>query len=204
MGAKNLIEIALVGALLGGCVLQTNEIETKVETAETKAEIVETVEIQKVKVFPQRYPDPVSEIKKEIHETKHWDEDCSDHTIQITQAEAEMLMKIAYAEAGGEGIYGQLRVMQVVYNRTKTEGFPDDIDGVIHQKSQFTSVTNGHYDNAEPTWETHMALALFEENNIHDDNLIGFETADNGQSLLSYFNYYDQLGNHVFYTMKKD
>ena len=199
MGTKNLIQIALVGALLGGCVLQTNEVETKTEAAETDVEIVETV-----KVFPQRYPDVVSEIKKEIHETRNWDEGCSDHTIQISQSDAEKLMKIAYAEAGGEGIYGQLRVMQVIYNRTKTEGFPDDIDGVIHQKSQFTSVTNGHYDKAEPTWETHMALALFEENNIHDDNLIGFETADNGKSLLAYFDYYDQLGNHVFYTLKKD
>lgn len=195
MGTKNLIQIALVGALLGGCVLQTNE----VETAETKAEIVETVKIE-----PHIYFDPVVEISKEIHETRRWDEDCSDHTIQISQSDAEKLMKIAYAEAGGEGIYGQLRVMQVVYNRTKTEGFPDDIDGVIHQKSQFTSVTNGHYDKAEPTWETHMALALFEENNIHDENLIGFETADNGKSLLAYFDYYDQLGNHVFYTLKKD
>lgn len=203
--ANKLVQILLVGCLVGFTLMASTEIdtrETEVDTSETEVDICETV-IVTTRIFEQN-PDVVSQLKDEIHETRHWDEESKDHTIQISQADAERLLKIAYAEGGGEGIHGQLLIMQTVWNRVQSDDFPDTIDGVIHQKYAFSSVGNGHYDKAEPTWETHEALAQFESNLCHDDDLIGFETRDNGAVLLKYFDFLYAYGNHNFYTKKMD
>lgn len=198
MGIKKLIRIMAVSLMTAVCICSSITAE-EVEEIEEPQVILETS-----KIIPKTNPDVVELLKNEIHETRHWDDNCSDHTIQISQADAERLMKIAYAEAGGEGIEGQLRIMMVVWNRVQSEEFPNSVKEVIEMPFQFSSVSNGHYEKAEPTWETHMALSLFEQNNIHDDNVIGFERNDNGAVLLSYFDYYDTIGNHSFYALKKD
>ena len=112
-------------------------------------------------------------------------------------------MKIAYAEAGNQGVEGQLRVMQVVWNRTLLEDYPDTIKEVIEQDKQFSSVKSGTYKQAEPTAETHQALALFEANKDHDSKIIAFETTQNGRSLEKYFEFLYPLKDHDFYGIKQ-
>ena len=169
---------------------------------ETTLDITPVVET--VTVYPQRNPDVVSLIENEVKSTQNWDTETTDTTIQISYEDAQRLMKIAYAEAGGEGIDGQLKVMQTVWNRVISDDYPDSIQSVIEQPSQFSSVENGHYASAEPTYETHLALAKFESGHYQDDELIGFETNTNGKVLLKYFDFYYVFGNHTFYKLKKD
>lgn len=147
---------------------------------------------------------PVDQIKEEVRYTAHWNEECNDNTIQISQEDAQRLMKIAFSEGGNQGVQGQLMIMQTVWNRVLSDQFPDSIKAVIEQPSQFSSVSDGRYQKAEPTAETHLALAEFEKNLSHDENLIGFETVDNGKCLLSYFDFYVTYKDHNFYTSKKD
>ena len=47
-----------------------------------------------------------------------------------------------------------------------------------------------------------MALAELEKNTCPDENLIAFETVDNGNVLLTWFDFYKQYKNHVFYKQK--
>ncbi len=162
------------------------------------------IEVIETKVYFQTYPSPVDLIKEEVHYTTNWDEKGNDNTIQISQEDAQMLMKIAFSEGGNQGVQGQLMIMQTVWNRVLSDQFPDSIKEVIEQPSQFSSVTDGRYQKAEPTAETHQALAEFEKILSHDENLIGFETIDNGESLLSYFDFYTTYKDHNFYTTKKD
>ena len=163
------------------------------------------LEVIETKVnFQTKIKSPVDQIKEEIRYTAHWNEECSDNTIQISQEDAQRLMKIAFSEGGNQGIQGQLMIMQTVWNRVLSDKFPDSIKEVIEQPSQFSSVSDGRYQKAEPTAETHLALAEFEKNLSHDENLIGFETVDNGESLLSYFDFYVTYKDHNFYTTKKD
>lgn len=86
--------------------------------------------------------------------------------IELSYDEAQLLMKLAWSEAGNQGIEGQLAVMNVVLNRVNDENFPDTIKDVIYQKCgnyyQFSVVGNGVFKNAEPTEETHLALADLE------------------------------------------
>ena len=57
--------------------------------------------------------------------------------------DAEILLKIAMAEAEGESVEGKALVMLVVLNRVWSEGFPDSISEVVFQDGQFTPTEEG-------------------------------------------------------------
>ena len=60
----------------------------------------------------------------------------------------ELLARLINAEARGEPYKGQVAVGAVVLNRVKSSSFPDTISGVIYQKGQFSSVTDGQINKA--------------------------------------------------------
>ena len=157
-----------------------------------------------VKAQSMENPPIISTLSELITHTQNWDEGCSDSTIQISYEDAQRLMKIAYAEAGTQGVEGQLRVMQVVWNRVQNPDFPDSIEEVISQPYQFETYGNGMYEAAEPTAETHQALALFESNRDHDSRIVAFETSSNGKTLEKYFQYLYTLKDHDFFSKKKN
>lgn len=187
---------------LGGFFLMQILCITNFQTISTEPqkqiEIIETTPIE---------PNPVILLKEEVRYTQHWDEGCSDNTIQISYEDAQILLKIAAAEAGGEDVDGQLIVMETVWNRVMSDDpyYPDTIREVVSQKDAFTTVTNGIYGTVEPNSRTHLALAKFEANLNHDDLILGFETKGHGRKLLNYFDYYYTHGNHdVFKAKEKD
>ena len=99
--------------------------------------------------------------------------------VELDFDEAQLLMKLAWSEAGNQGIKGQLAVMNVVMNRVADENFPDTVEEVIYQKLgkyyQFTVVGNGVFKNAEPTEETHLALAELESGEDISQGALYFE-----------------------------
>ena len=50
--------------------------------------------------------------------------------------EAECLAQVMYYEARGEGVQGQKAVAEVVLQRTKTAGYPDNVCGVVYDGAQ--------------------------------------------------------------------
>ncbi len=61
------------------------------------------------------------------------------------------LARVINAEACGESYVGQVAVGAVVLNRTKSNGFPSTIAGVIFQKYAFASVSEGTFWNQPST-----------------------------------------------------
>lgn len=118
-------------------------------------------------------------------------------TIEVAYEEAQELMKIAFCEAGNQGIDGQRFVMSVIINRVNSPDFPNNIHDVIYQPHQFA--TKG-MESAEITVETHMALAELEMGNLVPQ-VIAFETTDN-DSLSVYFDKAFTFKDHTFYTEK--
>jgi len=57
--------------------------------------------------------------------------------------EVKLLARVINAEARGEPYQGQVAVGAVIMNRVKSAEFPNTITGVIYQKGQFSSVTDG-------------------------------------------------------------
>lgn len=60
----------------------------------------------------------------------------------------DLLARLVNGEARGEPYKGQVAVAAVVMNRVRSSEFPDTISGVIYQKGQFSSVTDGQFDKA--------------------------------------------------------
>ena len=116
--------------------------------------------------------------------------------------EDELLMKIAEAEAEGEGTEGKALVMLVVLNRVESDSFPDTIAEVIYQDGQFSTVTDGRLDAAEPDRECYDALELISEWDGSEGALY-FESCSgeswHSRNLELLFTY----GNHSFYKEKE-
>ena len=69
----------------------------------------------------------------------------SNYVISCSDSELDMLAAIVYCEAGGESYKGKLAVAAVVVNRVKSSRYPDDVEAVIKQKSQFSPVRSGRF-----------------------------------------------------------
>lgn len=121
--------------------------------------------------------------------------------IEIEYTDAQWLLKTAQAEAGNQGITGQWLVMCVILNRVESEDFPDTVYGVISQPGQFSTFASGAIDKAEPTSDTHNALAYLEMGN-KAEQIIAFENAKYN-SLEKYFWRAFSVKDHIFYTAKQ-
>lgn len=70
--------------------------------------------------------------------------------IQLTPEEYELLAKVIWVEARGECADGQQAIAEIVFNRMKSEKFPDTLMGVLYAEGQFRSLE--FIDEAEP-WQ---------------------------------------------------
>lgn len=79
-------------------------------------------------------------------------------TLQITESDYEVLLKIVEAEAGGEDYTGKLLVANVVMNRVNSQSFPDTITEVVFQKengqTQFSPVSDGRINKVSISNDT--------------------------------------------------
>ena len=65
--------------------------------------------------------------------------------ISYTDKDVEELARIIFWEAGSESEQGQMAVAEVILNRVQHSAWPDTIQGVIYQASQFTPTEDPDY-----------------------------------------------------------
>lgn len=119
--------------------------------------------------------------------------------IELNIDEAQDLLQIAFAEGGNQGQDGQWLIMSVILNRRSSSEFPNNIHDVIYQSGQF--YTKG-MTAAEPTADTHLALARIERGEVAPE-IIAFESGKSA-ALDKYFSYAFSYRDHKFYTRKED
>lgn len=122
----------------------------------------------------------------------------NDTTTCITYKDAQMLMKIAMAEAGAEGIEGKAMVMAVILNRVKDKRFPNTIAEVIFQEHQFSPISDGRYYEVVPDVECNLALAEIEKGTYNHIDALYFENADSSWQAEN-CEYLYTIGHHRFY-----
>ena len=111
---------------------------------------------------------PEKSIQKEYAETKEievpestLEEKTASNNLKWSNKDSNILLKIAMAEAEGEGTEGKALVMRVVLNRVESKEFPDSVEGVVFQPGQFEPVQDeGRYWNVEPDSECYKALYM--------------------------------------------
>lgn len=74
------------------------------------------------------------------------DENTDQSSTDNSKDMVDLLARLINGEARGEPYTGQVAVGAVVMNRVKSSEFPDTISGVIYQKGQFSSVTDGQFN----------------------------------------------------------
>lgn len=99
----------------------------------------------------------------------------SDNTVSVDYKDAQILLRIAEAEAGNCSIEERAYIMATVLNRVQDPRFPDTVEGVVFAKKQFTPVSTGYYYEVEISKETHLALAEIEEGKYTDFEGLYFE-----------------------------
>lgn len=121
---------------------------------------------------------------------------------ELSYDDAQMLMKIAMAEAEGEGIKGKAMVMAVVLNRVDSPDFPNNVHDVIFQEYkgvyQFSPVEDGRYYEIEPDIDCHIALAEIERGEYDTVDALYFENAKASWQQGN-CEYLGTIGNHRFY-----
>lgn len=116
--------------------------------------------------------------------------------IELDIEDAQMLMRVAQAEAGNQGIEGMWLVMSVILNRVESDDFPDTVLEVCEQPYQFADPV----DLKDCSSDCHMALAKIEMGE-KKSKIIGFETTSS-EKLDKYFSLSFTEGDHKFYVTK--
>lgn len=114
--------------------------------------------------------------------------------LKLSPWEMELLARLAWREARGEGLLGMRMVLEVVLNRMLSSQFPNTVEGVLYQKGQFAPY-DGALELAEitPTQAQYDAVSLvLNETPITDADVYFFATS----ALTD--NVFMHVGGHVF------
>lgn len=123
----------------------------------------------------------------------------------------DVLKKIVYLEARGEPLEGKQEVVRVIFNRVKSDAFPNTISDVILQKGQFspahkleeTEIEEGYLKDIE--WSilsVYYEYVLYE--NEPQDKTLYFVNPEcaykpNYEWMTSCLTHVKTVGNHEFY-----
>lgn len=166
---------------------------TGVLKAENKAEASTYTPIQNVQ---DEYAETGSDVKNEVAEDSSTLDDYS-----WNNKDSNILLKIAMAEAEGEGTEGKAMVMRVVLNRVEDKEFPNSVEGVVFQPGQFEPVLDdGRYWNVEPDAECYKALYMVQCENWDDTKgALYFSRTGSSSWMEDNTEYLFIMGNHSFY-----
>jgi spore germination cell wall hydrolase CwlJ-like protein len=119
-----------------------------------------------------------SDKAKKKEEKKKEDEPETIYDVYSTK-EIEILQTIVEAEATGATIEGKINVANVILNRVESNEFPDTIEEVVFQKTQFSPIMDGRFYKVKITKDTIKACEkAFMEKDTTDGSLY-FDCASN-------------------------
>ena len=121
--------------------------------------------------------------------------------ISYSNSDVDLLARLITAEAGGESYNGMLAVGAVVVNRVQSSQFPNNISGVINERSngyyQFSPVLDGNINKVASTEATKAAYESLKGTDPTNGALYFFENTVTNKWLTS-----KQvaviIGNHTF------
>lgn len=125
----------------------------------------------------------------------------SENDQNLNNKDSDILLRIAMAEAEGEGTEGKALVMKVVLNRVEDREFPNSVEGVVFQPGQFEPVLDdGRYWNVEPDAECYKALYMVQCENWDDtEGALYFCRTGSSPWMENNTEYLFTMGNHSFY-----
>lgn len=200
---------AVVGLLAGSAIAMAGSYETKPEELRQMVSQEAVFPLKTEKPTVVRPEEPAEHGTEEIaeppieepEETEHRD---AVYSMDWDAEESYLLAKIAMAEAEGEDTEGKALVICVVLNRTRSSKFPDGIEEVLYQKTQFSPIANGRFDRVEPDQDCWDALGMVEQGWDESQGALYFESESKSRWHRDHLQLLFRHGNHLFYTDKEE
>jgi spore germination cell wall hydrolase CwlJ-like protein len=208
MKRKNFARILAISQLV--FILYTLSLSCEIFQCNLKETINQSM--KDIKDIPNLIPGDVNSIKPQTKLTKYACKSVNqadslttlnkndDEKSSKNHVDKYILMKIAMAEAEGEGVEGKALVMLVVLNRVEHNSFPHSIKKVVFQKRQFSPISNGRYDKVEPDSDCLKAYNKV-KNGWDESRGALYFTSEKGNETWHHRNleYLFTYGNHRFY-----
>lgn len=179
-----LIAAALSFAVSGEAVEEyTDTAEEEIAPAASER-VVETV-VKYVEISREIRVPEVVEVPVIVEKTEYVEVPCgvSELTeryagIEITPWIMELMARLAWREARGEGILGMRLVLEVVLNRVLSPHFPNTVYEVLYQPGQFAPYGGAlELEDITPTEAQYEAVALvLSETPMTDEDVVFFAT----------------------------
>ena len=134
--------------------IPTKEVTIKPTVSPTEKSIKETV---KPTVKPSVKPS-VSPTKKPVKKTSSKYDYSSKFFQDFDKEDRFILYRIVEAEAGSYSYDCRRNVAAVIFNRLKSDKFPDSVYDVVFQKKQFSPIMDGRYWTVEISDTTKQAV----------------------------------------------
>ena len=144
-----------------------------------------------IEAKPLVVEEPVEEVIEFIDIYEELEEPIEE--LPLTDEEIDLIAIITMAEAEGEPEEGQRLVIDTILNRVDSRDFPDTVNEVIYQPSQFSSVWNGRADRCYVIDDIRQ-LVLEELETRTDSEVIFFRT----ERYSSFGTPMFQVENHYF------
>jgi uncharacterized protein YgiM (DUF1202 family) len=113
-----------------------------------------------------------------------------------------LIAQVVHEEAKGSTLEAQAAVANVIYNRIQSSRFPNTVEGVIFQKSQFTVASDE--DELRAVKPSSTAVEAVKQIFVEGDTFLPadvmyFRAASKGTTWSSSFKYYDTFGGNCFF-----
>lgn len=112
----------------------------------------------------------------------------------VSEEDVELIAKTVQAEAGNQDFTGKRMVAAVILNRVESQTFPDDVEGVLSQKNQFS--TFRYLNSIKATDEDVLAVQM-ELISRSDPEVMFFRTGRFGTGSAV-----AKVGDHYFSKLK--
>ena len=112
----------------------------------------------------------------------------------VSDEDVELIAKTVQAEAGNQDFTGKRMVAAVILNRVESQTFPDDVEGVLSQKNQFS--TFRYLNSIKATDEDVLAVQM-ELMSRSDPEVMFFRTGRFGTGSAV-----AKVGDHYFSKLK--
>lgn len=170
--------------------------EVNMEPTETQTEYL----FNDPTTFPELHEVEMSEESEEVIEESVEEDTLTEEQKQLQEliegyaedGSIDLLALVCMAEAEGESEYGQRLVIDTILNRVDSPDYPDTVNGVVYQKSQFSSMWNGRADRCHPS-EKYRELVIEELESRANSEVIYFTAghySSYGTPLFSEGNHY--------------
>lgn len=164
---------------------------------ESKVETTFSTPIVTASAISEATPEPTESTERETeHQSLIYSYDWSGK-------ESYLLAKIAMAEAGNQDTEGKALVMLVVLNRVWVDEFPDSIEEVIYQPGQFSPISDGAFDRAEPDDDCWDALDMVMQGWDESKGALYFESKSSSTWHEDNLKFLFKHQDHYFYTDKE-